>query len=127
MINEIYARNYCKEDISKIENYDKAIADTSHTWECHHRTEIWWNCTKKELIENECYYHRPANELIFLTHAEHRSLHKKDKTHTEEHRRKMSESLKGRSLSEEHRRKLSESFKGKHWKLVDGRRVWYDN
>ena len=27
MINEIHAYAYCKEDISKIENYDKAVAD----------------------------------------------------------------------------------------------------
>lgn len=27
MINEQCAKNFCKEDISKIENYDKAIVD----------------------------------------------------------------------------------------------------
>lgn len=40
MVNEKYAKSYCKEDISKIENYDKAIADTTQTWECHHRDEV---------------------------------------------------------------------------------------
>ena len=45
MINEYIAKRFCKEDLTKIENYDKAIADTTHTWHCHHRTEIWWNCT----------------------------------------------------------------------------------
>ena len=50
MINEYQAKRYCKEDLSKIENYDKAIADTSQIWDCHHRTEIWWNCSKKELL-----------------------------------------------------------------------------
>ena len=71
MINERQAKKYCKEDISKIENYDKAISDTSQTWDLHHRTEIWWNCSKQDLIDNECYYNRKACELIFLTHAEH--------------------------------------------------------
>ena len=77
MIKDINAWAFCKEDISKIENYDKAKADTTQSWDCHHRTEIWWNCTAQDLIENECYYHRPAKELIFLTHAEHSKLHNK--------------------------------------------------
>lgn len=75
MINEMYANAFCKEDISKIENYEQAKNDNTQSWDCHHRTEIWWNCTSQELIDNECYYHRPAKELIFLTHVEHSKLH----------------------------------------------------
>ncbi len=44
---------------------------------------------------------------------------------SEETRRKMSEAQKGHPVSEEARRKSSEFCKGKHWKLVDGKRVWY--
>ena len=77
MIKEINVWAFCKDDISKIENYDKAVADKTQSWDCHHRTEIWWNCTSQELIDNECYYHRPAKELIFLTHSEHSKLHNK--------------------------------------------------
>lgn len=51
---------------------------------------------------------------------------------TEETKRKISESHKGIHPSEETNRKRSESLKGhstslkgKHWKLVDGKRVWY--
>lgn len=130
MINESKAKRYCKEDISKIKNYDKAIADTTQTWHCHHMTETWWGCSKKDLIENECYYNRKACELIFLTPEEHISLHMKGKqshmkgrTVTEEHRRKISESMKGKepwnkgtTMSEEHRRKISEANKGKKLK-----------
>lgn len=117
MIDEIRAKKYCKEDISKIKNYDKAIADTTQTWDCHHMTETWWNCSRKELIENECYYNRKACELIFLTKEEHQRLHKKGKHLSEEHRRKIGKALKGKKikpLTEEHRRKLSEANKGKH-------------
>ena len=120
MINEYYAKMYCKEDISKIENYDKAISDNTQIWHCHHRTEIWWNCSAKDLIENECYYHRKACELIFLTPAEHNRLHNIGKRHTDESRRKMSESLKGeknpfygKHHSEDTRIKMSESHKGR--------------
>lgn len=119
MINEQHAHLYCKEDISKIENYDKALADTTQTWEVHHRTEIWWNCTTKELIANECYYHRKACELIFLTKAEHARLHNKGKILSAETRQKLSEVNKGensrmygKTLSAETRKKMSDSKKG---------------
>ena len=144
MINENQAKKFCKEDISKIKNYDKAIADTTQVWDCHHMTETWWNCSAKDLIANECYYNRKACELIFLTHAEHISLHIKGKhlpdetrkkisdalkgcTLTEEHRRKLSEAMKGKKLkpfTDEHRKKMSEAKKGKTWKVIDGKRVW---
>ena len=111
MINELQARKFCKEDISKIKNYDLAIADTTQVWHCHHMTETWWNCSAKDLIENECYYNRKACELIFLTPAVHNSLHHKGKHHTEESRKKMSEAKK--NITDETRRKLSEAHKGK--------------
>ena len=111
MINERRARKYCKEDLSKIKNYDLAIADTTQTWDLHHMTETWWGCTKKDLIENECYYNRKACELIFLTHAEHTRLHNKGRTFSEETRRKISEAAK--NISDETRRKMSESHKGR--------------
>ena len=126
MINIKKAQKYCKEDISKIENYEQAVNDTTQVWDCHHRTEIWWNCTKKDLIENECYYNRKACELIFLTHAEHARIHNSGelnsmygKTHTQEARKKISESKKGRpswnkgkTMSKEFSRKMSEVKKG---------------
>ena len=113
MINEKKARSYCKEDISKIKNYEQAVNDTTQVWDCHHMTETWWNCSKKDLIENECYYHRKACELIFLTHAEHARLHRKGNKHSEETRRKIGEARKGKTISEETRRKLIEALKGR--------------
>ena len=118
MINERRARKYCKEDLSKIKNYDLAIADTTQTWDLHHMTETWWGCTKKDLIENECYYNRKACELIFLTHAEHTRLHNKGRTFSEETRQKLSEAHKGKTsprkgvtLSDESRKNMSDAAK----------------
>ena len=102
MISERSVKKFCKEDISKIENYDKAINDTTQIWDCHHRTEIWWNCSRQELKDNDCYYNRKACELIFLTPQEHRILHKKGKKREpfcEEHRIKISEAMKGKTKS----------------------------
>ena len=126
MINEYNAKKFCKEDISLIENYDKAIADITQMWECHHRDEIRILPSgikvirsRQELKENNRYYNCPANELIFLTKEEHHRLHTKYNPphkgipHSEETRRKMSLAKKGRSLSIDTRRKMSESKKGK--------------
>ena len=118
MINEYYAKKFCKDDISKIENYDKAIADTSQTWDLHHRLELTLDgefaLSRDQLKMHDMYYNRPYYELIFLTKTEHRRLHMKGKKRapfTDETRRKMSESHKGKHFSEEHRRKMSEAKK----------------
>lgn len=126
MINEKLAIKYCKNDISLIENYDKAIADKSQVWHCHHRRETIYS--RSGLIEIGEYYNRPAEELIFLTPNEHHRLHNlgkpawnKGKHLSAETRKKMSEALKGKKcyifgkhLSEETRKKISESQNGEN-------------
>ena len=40
----------------------------------------------------------------------------------------MSEAKKGKKrqpFSAEHKRKISESYKGRHWKIENGKRIWY--
>lgn len=169
--------SYCRDDISKIKNYDLAIADEDHVWDCHHVNELTF--TANELIKMNMYYQRPADELVFLSKSEHKRLHctvcaghaemyKKiseankgkmpwntGKHHSEETRAKISEAGIGRIVSEETRAKISAIHKGKtsgakgkhwtktakqrsnsskalkglhkgkHWKLIDGKRVWY--
>ena len=117
MICERTIKKFCKDDISLIENYDKAIADTTQVWQCHHRRETIYSA--KELIEIGEYYNRPACELIFLTPSNHRRLHNLGKHPSEESRKKMSESKKGENNpmfgkhhSAEARKKMSEANKG---------------
>lgn len=138
-----YKSCYCRQP-ELIENYSKAIADNSEIWACHHRLETHnsdgerrlVDILESELIALGLYYDRPPEELIFLTQSEHMRLHRigkpgamKDKHHSDETKRKMSKSRKGKPKSEEHKRKLSEAHKGQkkgmHWKLVDGKRIWY--
>ena len=117
MICERTIKKLCKDDISLIENYDKAIADNTQTWECHHRRETIYSA--KELIDIGEYYNRPACELIFLTPANHRRLHNLGKHPSEESRKKMSDAKKGENNylfgkhhSVEARKKMSEANKG---------------
>lgn len=120
MINERTAKRYCK-DFTKIENYEKAIADTTQTWQCHHRLELEitggvCDVTAKDLTDWNLYYDRPAEELIFLTHSEHRILHMKGKPsitkgqhRSVETRRRISEAQKGTHRSEETKRKIGKA------------------
>lgn len=109
MISPGQAR-YCCEDISLIENYEEAMADTTQTWICHHRLEYVDGkvTSQAELKAKGLLYNRPASELIFLTPKAHGKIPK----HTEESKKKTSAALKGRPKSEEHRRKISEANKG---------------
>lgn len=90
MINENSAKEYCSEDISKIENYWLADLDNTQMWHCHHRGEIL-PCgiyTSADLKKFGLYYNRPAAELIFLTPYDHRSLHSKNLSLKSQQKRK---------------------------------------
>ena len=119
MISENQVKKYCREDISLIENYDKAIADNTQTWDCHHRKESQYSAG--ELVDIGEYYNRPACELIFLSPANHRRLHNLGKQsvmfgkhHSAETCKKISEANKGKHRSAEARKKMSESKKGEN-------------
>ena len=79
MLNEKYAKSYCSEDISLIENYHEAISDEEMMWDIHHRRECDENgrtlFTHKQLKEMGLYFNRPASELIFVTRSMHWKLH----------------------------------------------------
>ena len=113
MISESY-KKYCCEDPSLIENYDKAIADTKQTWDCHHRGEVLpcGRFSRDDLKKFGLYYNRPASELIFLTSSEHQQLHLKGVPKSEATKKAISETLKGVPKSEEHKKALSEAHKG---------------
>ena len=130
MISKRSAKAFCREDISLIENYDKAVSDTTQMWHCHHRRETIFS--KSDLIEIGEYYNRPTCELIFLTPTDHHRLHNlgkpsvmKDKHLSEDTRKKMSESHKNKHHSEESRKKISESLKGKN-RWTNGT-YWFNN
>lgn len=121
MISE-NVKKFCNEDISLIENYEKAINDDKQTWDCHHRKETDEGLSIKQLNKLGLYLNRPASELIFLTKEEHCRLHHKGKYVSEETKRKNSESHKGQIpwnkgktniYTEEIKQRMSEAKKGK--------------
>ena len=110
------------EDYTNIENYEDAMADNSQVWELHHRREtnnletgeiIFGGVKRKQLIAMGLYYHRPAEELIFLTRKEHNRIHGltrrgiKVGPRSEECKKHISEALKGKIKSAEHCKNLS--------------------
>lgn len=133
MINEKQARKFCKDEISLIENYDKAMTDTTQTWHCHHRDEVKVLPsgmrvvrTMAELKENGRYYGCPANELIFLTPSEHHHIHSYKNNWSacsEETKKKISEAVKknpcrywkGKKKTKEHLEKMAKTRRGMIW------------
>lgn len=84
MIHKKHVVEYCKDNISLIENYEEAVNDKENVWDCHHRDEIRIlpsgmvaYRTKEELIGAGHYWKCPANELIFMKQSEHQGLHNK--------------------------------------------------
>lgn len=118
MINIKHVHAYCCEDPSLIENYDKAIADETQTWDCHHRLEIQGQFVNSPKLLKKCcmYYNVPASQLIFLKHGEHISLHNKnlsENTHRKLHASMINNTrFLGKHHSEDTRKRLSDSHSG---------------
>ena len=107
------AKKYCRDDISLIKNYDKAVSDTEHMWDCHHRLEFTldgkYARSVQDLMRLNMYYKRPYFELIFLTKSEHKKIH----NGAEEYRRKMSEAQKYSKYADERRRNIGKALAGR--------------
>ena len=112
---------YCRDDLSKIENYEQAINDKENMWVCHHRLELTLDgeeaLSQKDLMRMNMYYHRPYFELIFIKDIDHRKLHARflNDWITEESLNKIREKRKGTVVNEETRKKISKTVK-QRWK-----------
>lgn len=114
---KLYKQSFCKNP-EQIENYTKAMEDPE-MWDCHHRLEIsptGKSFSKKRLIELGLYYNVEPNALIFLPQKEHLRLHRKYFKHTNESKKKISFTSKGRTAWNKganctYKNKISESVK----------------
>ena len=96
---EPHCRCFCRHP-ELIENYEKAMADNTQTWDCHHRMEKYF--PQKTLIAIGWYYDVEPEELIFLTPTEHNKVDSKC--------RRSGEAQKGKKLSEEHKMKIGKAL-----------------
>jgi len=93
-------QRYCCESLENVENYEKAKADNFEGWHLHHRLETHTSDGEKRLVDISMkelkalgmYYHRPANELLFIKDTEHIKIHNTGK--------------KGHSMSEEGKQRV---------------------
>lgn len=108
-------KQFCKDDYTKIKNYDLAIADKEQTWHCHHVLELTldneYAHSRDDLKRMDMYYNRPYFELIFLTPKEHKKLHN---SHISESTRKLlskhcTETWTGRKHTDSTKDKMSKS------------------
>lgn len=149
----ITQNNFCfEQDRPLIENYDEAI-NSDELYALHHRLETHFsngdarpkNChlSKDELIALNMYFFQPPELLIYMSDHEHRSMHSKGRDRPDVagwNRGKKGLQVawnKGKTgwMSEEGRKAVSKATSernkrnkyhlGMHWKVVDGKRVWY--
>lgn len=115
MVSIEQLNKYCNGDITKIENYEKAVSDPDVIWECHHRLEEQGYSAQK-LIKMNRYYKVPPEELKLMTPTEHRQLHMVGREVTDEQKRKMSKAKVGEknpTKQPEVRRKISKVKAGR--------------
>ena len=165
-----YPRSFSKKDGTEIDNDKDNLVSLSladhflvhyYIWKCckkgyRHMMALAFQYMRKKLIkyasDDTIEALAKDYENIMKDAVEYRSEYNKGKKLSEETKKKISESSKGKkhkSFSEETKKKISESkkgkqsnhkgkkhseetkkrqsdsHKGKHWKLVDGKRVYY--
>lgn len=118
MINLRNVKDFCKDDYTKIENYDKAIADREHCWVCHHRLELTLDGEfanyPEDLKRFGMYYNRPYFELIFIPQGEHTTMHNKGRSPAA--RANQKKKMTGKKMPPEVGKKISETKLSQHRK-----------
>lgn len=121
-----FPRSFSKKDGVDIDNDEDNLVSLSLA--DHFRVHYYlWKCSKKG------YRGMMAKAFIFMrkkmvAYASDETIEQLAKDYEaamKEAAEVKSKANKGKKMSEETRRKMREAKKVKHWKLVDGKRVWY--
>lgn len=126
MYNMNKLRKYCRDDISKIENYHDAI-NSPEQYVLHHRLELTLDGefahTPEDLKRMGMYYNRPYFELIFLTKSEHQRIHAQNRSNSSLNKMKSSLSLRTGELNNFYGKHHSDDTKQKISKANRGRKM----
>jgi len=128
---EAIAKDY--EEARDIANQHIAEAHRGKTLTAEHKKKIsehnpWKGKHLPEEIRQKL---SEANKGHFVSDETRQKIGaaEKGKPLSEETKAKLSEALKGKNVgktaSAEARQKMSEARKGRHWKMIDGKRVWF--
>lgn len=146
-----FPRSFSKKDGIEIDNDKDNLVSLSLSDHFLVHYYLWKSCNKKgyrrfmatafQFMRKKAirYATDETIEMLAKDYAEimkdvtkGRKVWNKGKHLSEETKKNMSQAQKGKKhgpLSDEHKIKLSKAhkgiWKGKHWKLVDGKRVWY--
>lgn len=116
---------FCPEHYTEIENYELAKADNFKGWVCHHRNGEYFS--KEWLVKNNMYWNRKdPHEFKFVTRTEHMLIHNTGRIISEDTRRAISQSNKGKTRSPftaEHRMNISTALKGRQFSAEHRQRI----
>lgn len=137
-IAELIAKEWTCKGVHQSEETRRKISESHKGKEGYWKGKARSEETKRKVSEgnkgkhlSEEHKRKLSEALKGNTNVKGRPSAFKGKHHSEEAKRKLSEANKGKKPSEETRKKMSEAkkgntnAKGKHWKLVDGKRVYY--
>lgn len=109
--------------------YRKKAADYYNLpkgWVLHHKDE------SLKYKDPERYHQWRIEDLVPMSKSDHRKIHSKGdknvnygKHLSKETKEKLREANLGKCLSEETKEKIGAAWRGKHWKVINGKRVWY--
>ena len=118
---------------NNVERYILWLPEDLVVMKVSEHTKLHWSLNHDDWCERLKGHGHPCSEETKRKIGEKNKGHR----HTDETKKALSESLKGRKkgpMSDEHKQRISESKKGKHvnsgptgkhWKLVDGNRIYY--
>ena len=121
-----FPRSFSKKDGVDIDNDEDNLVSLSLA--DHFRVHYYlWKCSKKGYrgMMSQAFVFMRKKMVAYATDETIEKLAKDYEAAMKEATEVKSKAHKGKKCSEETKKKLSEAYKGKHWKLVDGKRVWY--
>lgn len=121
-----FPRSFSKKDGTEIDNDNDNLVSLSLA--DHFRVHYYlWKCALKgyRSMMAKAFVFMRKRVVIYASDETIEQLAKDYEAAMMEVAKAKSKAMKGKKMSEEHKKKIAKARKGRHWKLVDGKRVWY--